>query len=77
VLNLLIVANQAVNLVVGQASKLIESARPVSKALPLVPVNDTAYFRGISHSHSPRAASSRRARKTPTGTIKMSNTLAA
>jgi hypothetical protein len=54
-LNLLIVANQAVNLVVSQAGKLIESAMPVSKALPLVPVNDTVYFREISHSHSPQA----------------------
>jgi hypothetical protein len=48
-LNLLIIANQAINLVLGQASKLIESARPVSKALPLMPVNDTVYFRQISH----------------------------
>jgi hypothetical protein len=41
-LNLLIVANQAINLVLGQACKLIESAKLVSKALPIMPVNDTS-----------------------------------
>jgi hypothetical protein len=62
-LNLLIVANQAINLVLSQARKLIESARPVSKALPIMPVNDTVYFRQLSHMRRPQATSSQSAKK--------------
>jgi hypothetical protein len=42
---LLIAASQAVDLVVGEVRKLIDSARPLGNALPIMPVNDTLYFR--------------------------------
>jgi hypothetical protein len=42
---LLIAASQAVDLIVGEVRKLTDSANPLGNALPIMPIDDTLYFR--------------------------------
>ena len=41
----MIAASQAVDLIVGEVRKLTDSASPLGNALPIMPIDDTLYFR--------------------------------
>jgi hypothetical protein len=60
---LLIAASQAVDLVVGEVRKLTDSANPLGNALPIMPIDDTLYFRSFSHRNGPQALASCRTRR--------------
>lgn len=45
----MIAASQAIDLIVGEVRKLTESASPLGNALPIMPIDDTLYFRQVAH----------------------------
>jgi hypothetical protein len=60
---LLIAAGQALDLIVGEVRELTENTCPFGNALPIMPIDDTLYFRQVSHCNNPQAAAFRRMRR--------------